>query len=87
MLHRLPPDHGTDTRGITTDYNWGKTHRQGWLENSPLRMLQRTDVRQFYAMPGAKQPEGRKGLHGSHKQLRCDGTQLRREQRDPLQGL
>lgn len=62
MLHRLPPDHGTDTRGITTDYNWGKTHRQGWLENSPLRMLQRTDVRQFYAMPGAARKKDEESL-------------------------
>jgi hypothetical protein len=62
VLHRLPPDHGTDTRGITTDYNWGKTHRQGWLENSPLRILQRTDVRQFYAMPGYPTEEEEESL-------------------------
>lgn len=32
------PIHGTDTRGITTDYKWGKTHRQDWL-GQPLARI------------------------------------------------
>ena len=77
------PIHGTDTRGITTDYKWGKTHRQDWLGQPLARVAaHRCEAVLRHAQGSdASRRRRRKGLQGLTSNYVATNPSSGREQR------